>query len=65
MARALQGAGNGINFDIKRFYIGVDHTFNSMFSANVTTDTTYDSGSSTGQIYIKKAYLQAKIDPAC
>lgn len=59
----VAGGGNGTNFDIKRFYIGIDHTFNSIFSANVTTDTTYDSGSSTGQIYLKKAYLQAKIDP--
>jgi hypothetical protein len=57
------GAGNGTSFDIKRFYVGIDHTFNSMFSANVTTDTVYDSGSSTGQIYLKKAYLQAKVDP--
>lgn len=60
----VAGGGNGTNFDIKRFYIGIDHTFNSIFSANVTTDTTYDSGSSAGQIYLKKAYLQAKIDPA-
>lgn len=56
-------AGNGANFDIKRLYVGIDHTFNSMFSADVTTDATYDSGSSNGQIYLKKAYLQAKIDP--
>jgi hypothetical protein len=59
----VPGGGNGVNFDIKRFYIGIDHTFNGMFSANVTTDVTYDSGSSAGQIYLKKAYLQAKIDP--
>lgn len=56
-------AGNGVNFDIKRFYVGIDHSFNSMFSANVTTDTTYDSGAANGQIFLKKAYLQAKIDP--
>jgi len=59
----VPGGGNGINFDIKRFYIGVDHSFDSMFSANVTTDVTYDSGSANGQLYLKKAYLQAKIDP--
>jgi hypothetical protein len=56
-------AGNGTNFDVKRFYVGIDHVFSPMFSANVTTDTTYDSGSSNGQIFLKKAYLQAKIDP--
>ncbi|MBU6443355.1 MAG: hypothetical protein KGR48_05535 [Alphaproteobacteria bacterium] len=54
----------GTGFDIKRFYIGIDHTFNDVFSANVTTDFLYDSGSKATQIYIKKAYLQAKFDPA-
>jgi hypothetical protein len=58
------GNGNGTNFDIKRFYVGIDHTFNNIFSANVTTDTTYDGTTGAGQIYLKKAYLQAKIDPA-
>ncbi|MBN9590317.1 MAG: hypothetical protein BGN85_00665 [Alphaproteobacteria bacterium 64-11] len=60
----VPGNGNGTNFDIKRFYIGIDHTFNSIFSANVTTDTTYDGTTGAGQLYLKKAYLQAKIDPA-
>jgi hypothetical protein len=55
--------GSGFNFDIKRFYVGVDHTFNSMFSANVTTDVTYDSAVGASQLFIKKAYLQAKIAP--
>ena len=56
--------GNGTNFDIKRFYIGIDHTFNSIYSANVTTDVTYDSTTAAGQVYLKKAYIQAKYDPA-
>jgi len=75
---------NGVSFDIKRFYVGIDHKFNDVFSANVTTDFTYDSptatttavdsmgnpatvtvkGSNTTQVYIKKAYLQAKLDDA-
>ncbi len=55
---------NGVNFDIKRFYLGVDHTFDDMFSANVTTDFTYDSATKASQIYLKKAYLQAKLDDA-
>lgn len=58
------GTSNGTAFDIKRFYVGIDHKFNDTFSANVTTDFTYDSGSGTSQIYIKKAYLQAKVDDA-
>jgi outer membrane murein-binding lipoprotein Lpp len=52
---------NGTNFDIKRFYLGVDHEFNNVFSANLTTDFTYDSTTKASQLYIKKAYLQAKI----
>ncbi|MDE2183240.1 MAG: hypothetical protein KGJ78_09485 [Alphaproteobacteria bacterium] len=55
---------NGVSFDIKRFYIGIDHKFDDTFSANVTTDVTYDSNISVSQIYIKKAFLQAKLDPA-
>jgi predicted porin len=54
-----------VNFDIKRFYLGIDHTFDDVFSANLTTDFTYDSGSpSATQLYIKKAYLQAKLSDA-
>jgi hypothetical protein len=62
---ATSGAtnGNGTNFDLKRFYVGIDHTFDPMFSANITTDTTYDGTTGVGQIFIKKAYLQAKIVP--
>ena len=55
---------NGTNFDMKRFYVGIDHTFNPIFSANVTTDVTYDSTTAASQVFIKKAYLQAKVDPA-
>ena len=58
------GTANGTSFDIKRFYIGIDHKFNDVFSANVTTDFTYDSSLGVNQIYIKKAYLQAKVSDA-
>jgi hypothetical protein len=54
---------NGVGFDIKRFYVGIDHTFDPVFSANITTDVTYDSTTAASQIFIKKAYLQAKVDP--
>ena len=78
-------------FDIKRFYLGVDHKFNDIFSANLTTDVSLIANTNTvtgtansgaaqpGQgttaptafpktvgetLYIKKAYLQAKLNPA-
>lgn len=56
-------ATNGVGFDIKRFYVGIDHKFNDVFSANITTDTEYSSAISSSNIYIKKAYLQAKLAP--
>ncbi len=84
-------APTGNAFEIKRFYLGVDHKFNDMFSANLTTDARYnyeDKATTTAQLvagaaaastasatnagagnnvndvqlYIKKAYLQAKIN---
>jgi hypothetical protein len=51
---------SGTGFDIKRFYLGIDHKFNDMLSANLTTDVQYNSAESLTQVYIKKAYLQAK-----
>ena len=52
---------NGTSFDIKRFYVSIDHSFDDMFSADITTDMNYISADSETQVYIKKAYLQAKI----
>ncbi|MES2341971.1 MAG: hypothetical protein V4597_09855 [Pseudomonadota bacterium] len=57
-------APSGTGFDIKRFYVGVDHKFNDTFSANVTTDFQYSSAISSTELYIKKAYLQAKVSDA-
>jgi len=57
-------SSNGTNFDIKRFYVGIDHKFNDMFSANITTDFNYQSSIGQSSIYIKKAYLQAKFSDA-
>ncbi|MBS0276922.1 MAG: hypothetical protein JSR81_04825 [Proteobacteria bacterium] len=58
----VKQAQNGVNFDIKRFYLGVDHQFDDVFSANLTTDFTYDGTTKASQLYIKKAYLQAKLN---
>jgi len=78
------GSNNGTGFNIKRFYLGVDHTFSPIFAGNVTMDvsnvvgqTSNNNFTATGSpagsnlpglvgrgFYIKKAYLQAKLDPA-
>lgn len=55
---------NGLNYDLKRAYLIVDHKFNDTYSANLTTDATYDGTTGASQIFIKKAYLQAAYDPA-
>ena len=55
-------SNNGWGFDAKRFYISVDHRFNDMFSADVTTDFNYVSADGETQLFIKKAYLQANLE---
>jgi len=55
---------SGVGFDIKRFYVGIDHKFSDIFSGDVTTDFTYDSSTGASQVYIKKAYLDAKLSDA-
>ncbi len=52
---------DGTNFDVKRFYIAVDHKFDDVWSANITTDVTYDSTTKASQLFLKKAWLQAKV----
>ena len=96
-SNGVKQAGNGTGFNIKRFYFGVDHTFDSTFSANLTMDAanvvgqTANSNFATPNValpavpaggapastanvnnlalvgkgfFIKKAYLQAKLNPA-
>ena len=70
----------GVGFNIKRLYLGVDHQFNPMISASVLTDIRNVVGSSSNgnnagnapnltvpvgrALYLKNAYLQARFDPA-
>lgn len=56
-------APSGSAFEIKRMYIGIDHQFNDVYSANLTTDFQYSSTVGATELYIKKAYLQAKYFP--
>jgi hypothetical protein len=57
---------NGTQTELKRFYVGVDHKFDDIFSANITTDFRYNANgtSKDALVYVKKAYLQAKLNPA-
>jgi hypothetical protein len=55
---------NGTGVDVKRFYIGVTHTFDDVWSANATTDFNYVGSDGETNLFIKKAYLQAKLNDA-
>lgn len=50
--------------DVKRFYVGIDHKFDDMWSANVTTDFNFIANDSETQVFVKKAYVQAKVADA-
>ncbi len=62
--RGVKTDKSGFAFDIKRFYLGVDHRFNDRWSMNLTTDFQYSSAISSTEIYIKKAYVQYKLSDA-
>ncbi|WP_049623564.1 hypothetical protein [Frateuria defendens] len=57
------GSVNGSGFDMKRFYLVVDHQFNDIWSANLTTDFNYVSAIGQTSLFVKKAYVQGKFDP--
>ncbi len=67
----VQNSASGFGLDVKRFYLILDHAFDQTWSANLTTDFNYVTNDPTKagytgetQLFIKKAYLQAKISDA-
>lgn len=60
----VEKAPSGTAVDIKRAYIGIDHKFNDTYSGNITTDFQYSGAVGATEVYIKKAYLQAKYSDA-
>jgi hypothetical protein len=54
----------GTGLDVKRFYLGVNHQFNDVWSANLTTDFNYVSADAETNLFVKKAYLQGKFSDA-
>jgi len=54
----------GTGIDVKRFYLIVDHKFDDIWSANLTTDFNYVGNDGETQVFIKKAYVQAKLSDA-
>ena len=54
---------SGTGLDVKRFYLAVDHKFNDIWSANLTTDFNYVSNDGETQVFVKKAYVQGAFSP--
>lgn len=54
----------GTGIDVKRFYLSVDHKFDDVWSANLTTDFNYASAIGQTSLFVKKAYVEGKFDPA-
>ena len=63
-AKDVKTAGSGFGIDVTRFYLVANHTFDSTWAANLTTDFNYSSSTGETQLFIKKAYLQAKVSDA-
>ena len=43
----VDSAPTGTGFDVKRFYLIVDHKFNNVWSADLTTDAQFSTASTT------------------
>ena len=63
-SNGVKTSATGTGFDIKRFYLGVDHKFNDTWSMNLTTDFQYSSAIGATEIYLKKAYIEGKFSKA-
>lgn len=65
-SNGVKTEGDG-GFAIKRFYVGIDHKFDNIFSVNLTTDIDNVIGQSSNLVgkglYVKKAYVEAKLNP--
>lgn len=56
-------AESGTGLDVKRFYLEFNEKFDSVWSAKVVTDATYNAHQQT-DLYIKNAFVQATLSKA-
>jgi hypothetical protein len=52
---------SGTGLDVKRFYFGATHNFDKTWSVNFTSDFNYVGNDGETQLYVKKAFVQAKV----
>jgi len=62
-ATGVKSSDSGIGTDVKRFYFTVNHNFDAMWSAQFQSDIG-DQGSKRYDVFVKKAFIQGKFDPA-
>ena len=62
-ANGTKVSPSGVGLDVKRFYFGVTHVFNDVWSANINTDAAYSAATGANSLFIKTAYVQAKLSP--
>ncbi|MFI5356241.1 MAG: carbohydrate porin [Opitutales bacterium] len=54
---------SGVGMDVKRFYVQVDHDFDKVWKASIRSDAGYSSSTAATSLFIKTAYIQAKLSP--
>ncbi len=59
-----KASASGTGLDLKRGYLIVDHKFDDVWSADLTTDFNFVSNDSETQLFVKKLYLQAALSDA-
>jgi len=58
----VEQPASGTGLDVKRFYFGVLHNFDKTWAVNLTTDFNYVGNDGETQLYVKKVYVQAKVN---
>jgi hypothetical protein len=59
----VKSSDSGVGVDVKRFYFTVTHDFSAVWSAQFQSDIG-DQGARRYDVFVKKAYIQAKLSPA-
>jgi hypothetical protein len=58
----IKSSDSGLGVDVKRFYFTVTHDFDATWSAQFQSDIG-DQGTRRYDVFVKKAYVQAKLSP--
>lgn len=62
-ATGAKSSDSGVGIDVKRFYFTVNHDFDATWSAQFQSDIG-DQGARRYDVFVKKAFVQGKLDPA-